>query len=285
MRCAPGRTSSPESTPSPFQSWFENARVESLPLVALDDRSLFLSMPLKRMGSCRFCPRPRPWRRCDRGERGDGQNSECDDDTLMKPPMSYVDEIRVCVIARANRCTDSTPIGWGGFRPWRGDNVPVKRLLVLRHAKSDWADSSLDDWQRPLSCRGINDAPRVGEILRERASIPDLIITSDAIRARSTAEAVAEAAATPAHSARAVPLHATPDAIVEVLNSWEDDSAGAVMIVGHNPGLEGLIAQLSGDTSDADRGTGAARPADRAVAGPRPSLSATLVDSWRPGDA
>ena len=124
----------------------------------------------------------------------------------------------------------------------------MKRLLVLRHAKSDWGDSSLDDWHRPLSERGINDAPRVGEMLRERASIPDLIITSDAIRARSTAEAVAEAAGYTGEILLEPALYlATPDAIVDVLNSVPDDSAGAVMIVGHNPGLEGLIAELSGD--------------------------------------
>ena len=126
----------------------------------------------------------------------------------------------------------------------------MKRLLILRHAKSDWGNSSLDDWERPLSGRGINDAPRVGEMLRERSSIPDLIITSDAIRARSTAEAAAEAAGYTGeiHLEPALYL-ATPGAIVEVLNSVADDSADAVMIVGHNPGLEGLIAELSGITS------------------------------------
>ena len=162
----------------------------------------------------------------------------------------------------------------------------MKRLLVLRHAKSDWGDSSLDDWQRPLSGRGINDAPRVGEMLRERSSLPDLIITSDAIRARSTAEAAAEAAGYTGEILLEPALYlATPDAIVEVLNSVEDDSAGAVMIVGHNPGLEGLIAQLSGDYQPMP--TAALVQLDLPIERWRDldlSLSASVVDAWRPRD-
>ena len=75
----------------------------------------------------------------------------------------------------------------------RGDTSldAMKRLIILRHAKSSWADTSLDDWQRPLNDRGRSDAPRVGEWLREHAIVPDLIVTSDAVRARRTAEAVA----------------------------------------------------------------------------------------------
>ena len=173
-----------------------------------------------------------------------------------------------------------------GFSPWRSDNVSVKRLLILRHAKSDWGDSSLDDWQRPLSARGINDAPRVGEMLRERSSIPDLIITSDAIRARSTAEAVAEAAGYTGEIFLEPALYlATPNAIVEVLNTLTDDPAGAVMIVGHNPGLEGLIAELSGEYQPMPTAAlvQLALPIDR-WQDLDLSLSASVVDMWRPGD-
>jgi len=170
--------------------------------------------------------------------------------------------------------------------PHRGDNVRVKRLLILRHAKSDWGNSSLDDWERPLSERGISDAPRVGEMLRERASLPDLIITSDAIRARSTAEAVAEAAGYAGQILLEPSLYlATPAAIVEVLTSTADESAGAVMIVGHNPGLEGLIAQLSGEHQPMP--TAALVQLSLPIERWRDldlSLSASIVDTWRPRD-
>lgn len=121
----------------------------------------------------------------------------------------------------------------------------MKQLIVLRHAKSDWADSSLDDWERPLSPRGIDDAPRVGEMLRERAIVPDLIVTSDAMRARSTAESAAQSAGYTGSILLEPSLYlATPDAIVTMLNELDEDPA-SVMIVGHNPGLENLIAQLA----------------------------------------
>jgi phosphohistidine phosphatase len=61
----------------------------------------------------------------------------------------------------------------------------VKRLLILRHAKSSWADSSITDWHRPLNERGLRDAPRAGTWLRGRSLVPDVVITSDAVRARS----------------------------------------------------------------------------------------------------
>ena len=170
-------------------------------------------------------------------------------------------------------------------RGHHGDNGRVKRLLILRHAKSDWGDSSLDDWERPLSGRGINDAPRVGEMLRDRSSLPDLIITSDAIRARSTAEAVAEAAGYTGEILLEPALYlATPNGIVEVLNS-ADDAADAVMIVGHNPGLEGLIAELSGDHQPMPTAAlvQLALPIDR-WRDLDLSLSASVVDAWRPRD-
>ena len=162
----------------------------------------------------------------------------------------------------------------------------MKRLLILRHAKSDWGDSSLDDWERPLSGRGINDAPRIGEMLRERSTLPDLIITSDAIRARSTAEAAAEAAGYTGEIRLEPALYlATPAAIVEVLNSVEDDAADSVMIVGHNPGLEGLVTQLSGEHQPLPTSAlvQLALPIERWFDLDL-SLSATVVDTWRPRD-
>ena len=70
----------------------------------------------------------------------------------------------------------------------------MKTLLVLRHAKSSWNDPTLDDHERTLNKRGRRDAPRMGELVREYGLIPDVVTSSDAVRARLTAEAVAEAA-------------------------------------------------------------------------------------------
>lgn len=123
----------------------------------------------------------------------------------------------------------------------------MKRLLILRHAKSSWADASISDWQRPLDERGLRDAPRAGGWLRERSLVPDLIITSDAVRARATAEAVAKAAGySQAITVDPLLYHAKPENVIAVLNGVGDE-AHTVLVVGHNPGLEELVEQLTGE--------------------------------------
>ena len=123
----------------------------------------------------------------------------------------------------------------------------TNELLILRHGKSSWADQYTDDWERPLTDRGVRDAKRVGEFLRRRALVPDLIITSDAVRAATTAQGVADAAGHSGKLVRSSQLyHAQPAAIIEVIRSI-GPAAKRVMIVGHNPGLEDLVTQLTGE--------------------------------------
>ena len=162
----------------------------------------------------------------------------------------------------------------------------MKRLLILRHAKSSWSDASLDDWQRPLNERGRRDAPRVGELLRDRSLVPDLIITSDAVRARTTAQAVAKAAG----YAREIVVdpslyHARPEDVIAVLNGVPDEAAGTVLIVGHNPGLEELVTQLTGQF----HGLATAALVELVVPIDRWSVldgtvAASIVDTWQPRD-
>ncbi len=160
----------------------------------------------------------------------------------------------------------------------------MKTLLVLRHAKSSWNESGLADHDRPLNERGERDAPRVGKLLREQRLAPDIIISSDAVRTRMTAAAVAEAAEY-AGAIRFEPLlyHAAPDDILVVLRAAPEPDADTVMIVGHNPGLEGLVAQLTGEAQDLPTAALAhiVLPIDRwrDLDG---STSGTLVDLWRP---
>jgi phosphohistidine phosphatase len=123
----------------------------------------------------------------------------------------------------------------------------MKTLLVLRHAKSSWDDQALDDHARPLNKRGQRDAPRMGTLVEDYGLIPDVVISSDAVRARLTAEAVAEAA----HYAGEILLDprlylAGPADILSLLQQVRKD-AGTVMIVGHNPGLHELALELTGD--------------------------------------
>ena len=162
----------------------------------------------------------------------------------------------------------------------------MRRLLILRHAKSSWADANVDDWERPLTDRGRRDAARVGELLRQQSLVPDTIITSDAVRAHSTAQIVADAAGYPHRLVLSSSLyHATPAAVIEVLNTVKNPTARSVMIVAHNPGLEDLVTQLTGDH--------VTLPTAALVNVELPvrewseldlTASATMIDFWRPAD-
>ena len=127
----------------------------------------------------------------------------------------------------------------------------LKTLLILRHAKSSWSDSAPVDHMRPLNTRGRRDAPRIGDLLREQRLIPDLILSSDAVRARVTAEAVAETARYAGKILLDPNLYLASSArIVAVLRAVGETTTDTVMIVGHNPGLEDLVVQLTGESED-----------------------------------
>jgi phosphohistidine phosphatase len=123
----------------------------------------------------------------------------------------------------------------------------MKTLLVQRHAKSSWKDPGLDDHDRPLNKRGKTDAPRMGRLVREEGLIPDLILSSTAVRAKNTAKEVAEKSRYTGKIQGDSRLYlAGPADIVTVLNEIDAPSANRVMIVGHNPGFEELVRVLTG---------------------------------------
>lgn len=121
-----------------------------------------------------------------------------------------------------------------------------KRLVLIRHAKSDWSDSSLRDFDRPLNKRGNNDAPRMGKLLRQQGLRPDLIISSDALRAKITAELIARELEYPLTDIRfnhGMYL-AAPATLLAALADT-DESRSCVVLVAHNPGMTELANQLS----------------------------------------
>jgi phosphohistidine phosphatase len=123
----------------------------------------------------------------------------------------------------------------------------MKSLLVLRHAKSSRKDPDLTDHDRPLNKRGKRDAPRVGRLLKKEHLVPDIIISSTAMRARATAEAVAKASGYKEDITFNRSLYAAgPQAYIDVLHDLPDDRVRA-LIIGHNPGLEELVEMLTGE--------------------------------------
>lgn len=122
----------------------------------------------------------------------------------------------------------------------------MKILLVLRHAKSSWKDTSISDHSRPLNKRGKKAAPRMGQLIYEEDLVPEIILSSTALRARDTAELVAEASG---YEDEVIYLdafyHAWPSDYVDELRNLSDDISKA-MIIGHNPGMELLIDYLTG---------------------------------------
>ena len=121
----------------------------------------------------------------------------------------------------------------------------MKTLLILRHAKSSWKDAGLLDHDRPLNKRGKRDAPRVGRLILQQGLVPDLIISSTAKRARSTAKRVAKACGYGGEIRSTPQLYHAPAGIyIEVLNYLSDDYS-RVMVIGHNPGMEELVARLA----------------------------------------
>ncbi|HUE73887.1 MAG TPA: histidine phosphatase family protein [Pirellulaceae bacterium] len=122
----------------------------------------------------------------------------------------------------------------------------MKTLLLMRHAKSSWKDSELDDHDRGLNGRGKKDAPRMGELLKEQNLLPDYVVTSSARRARKTADHVALASGYRGECRLTGELYmAGPDKFLEVIRQTPD-SCERLLLIGHNPGLEEFFEQLTG---------------------------------------
>ncbi|WP_028786070.1 SixA phosphatase family protein [Terrimonas ferruginea] len=122
----------------------------------------------------------------------------------------------------------------------------MKTLILVRHAKSDWQDVTLEDFDRPLNARGKTDAPVMAERLRKRGIVPDLFISSPAKRARKTADIFAE---TYDVDKKDILFEkdlylAPPYVFTEVIGRFKDEGNIAV-IFSHNPGITDFANTLT----------------------------------------
>lgn len=128
----------------------------------------------------------------------------------------------------------------------------MRELILLRHAHAEAAAPGQDDLDRPLSLQGDAEAEAAGRWLRERGYLPDRVLCSPARRTRETCERVLESLGYVELRHEPRIYDATPGRLIQVADEHRD--LARVLLVGHNPGLEQLVALLSSGQSGDFRG-------------------------------
>ena len=124
--------------------------------------------------------------------------------------------------------------------------TPKRRLILLRHAKSDWHTGADSDHERPLNGRGRKDAPRVGERLAELGWEPRVVRSSDAARTRETWERMRPAFGDPPEVVFTRDLYLANPARIRAAIAELPNDVDTAMLIGHNPGWEDAVHELSG---------------------------------------
>jgi phosphohistidine phosphatase len=129
----------------------------------------------------------------------------------------------------------------------------VRRLLLLRHAKSSWDDAGLPDRERPLAPRGEKAAVRIAEHVSSQSIAPDLVLCSTALRTRQTLAALLPVLPGEVEIRLEDELYgASLYGLLARLRELED-SVGVVLVIGHNPTLHALALALTGRGDVLDR--------------------------------
>jgi phosphohistidine phosphatase len=127
----------------------------------------------------------------------------------------------------------------------------VKRIHVLRHAKSSWKDPALVDHDRPLAGRGRRAATAMRKHLRAQRIDPDLVLCSTAVRARQTLARIEPALGRQEVKVERALYGATADALMARLRKLPA-KCSSVLVIGHNPGLEDLVLELARPSTQRD---------------------------------
>jgi phosphohistidine phosphatase len=122
----------------------------------------------------------------------------------------------------------------------------VKTILVLRHGKSDWHVGHGSDHERPLAPRGIAAAELIGRFLKQNGQVPAKVLSSTAVRARSTAELAMTAGQWECPASYTDTLYGASVSRVLDLLRLESDNLPSLLLVGHQPTWSELIADLCG---------------------------------------
>ena len=152
----------------------------------------------------------------------------------------------------------------------------MKTLTLLRHAKSSWDGSPARDFDRPLSKRGHKAARTIGREMKAQGLVFDAVIASPAARVVETVAGLAEGYGRPIAPSFDARIYLASVATLLAMVRETDDSAGRLLLVGHNPGLEALAMLLTRDD-----GNGLRR--EMAVKYPTATVAeiALPIDHWR----
>lgn len=156
----------------------------------------------------------------------------------------------------------------------------MRRLMLLRHAKTEGTTPSGEDSDRRLVPRGFADAHLIGRWMAEHDAVADLVLVSTAVRARQTWEAVAPLLAAHVPNAEVAYLDdlylADPIDILQIIHGAADDDPARLLVVGHNPGLHELALGLTAEADESLR---------RALSHNLPTSALAVidfaVDDWR----
>jgi phosphohistidine phosphatase len=159
----------------------------------------------------------------------------------------------------------------------------MKTLLLMRHAKSSWKELGMDDHDRPLNKRGKHAAPLMGQLLQDSSLVPELIVSSTALRAEQTARRVAKSCGYQTDVCLENDLyHAGIEDWIDVVGHLPE-VADRALLVGHNPGIEMFLRILTGQSVTMT--TAALAHVQLPVdiwCDVNTHVAATLVDFWRP---
>lgn len=123
----------------------------------------------------------------------------------------------------------------------------MRKLLIMRHAKSSWDKPDISDFDRPLNQRGLQTAPFMGSQIYKNGLIPDLIVSSPAKRAKQTAVLARESAGVESAIQYEDKIYEASPTTLLYLASELPDKYESVLLVGHNPGIEAFIRILTSE--------------------------------------
>jgi phosphohistidine phosphatase len=153
-------------------------------------------------------------------------------------------------------CAPNSPTQY--HDPFYRHRGSMRRVMLLRHAKSDWSLAA-GDRERPLNERGQDAAPKIGRYIAQAQTVPDLILCSTAQRTRQTCDLITASFSTVPKIVFEEELYLAEAGTIIGLIRATPDTIRRLMIIGHNPGIHQAAADLTGSGNAKDRATLSAR--------------------------